>query len=167
LLVLPYDWFIEDHYTSVEKALKSRGIAFATTSSKAGTAKPKHNAIAPVPVDLTLDKFDVNDFDTVVFLGGNYYEFTKNKANSERVRQIVTACLDKGRPVAAVESGEMILHDAGFTKEATFEQQGGCLIGRFPSGAGVLITTKESKYAGELVQASFARKQADEKSPPK
>jgi putative intracellular protease/amidase len=155
LLILPNDWFIEDHYTGMENALKSRGITFAIASTKAGTAKPKHNAIPPVPVDLTLDKFDVHDFDGVVFVGGNPFEFTKHKTNGERARQIVTTCLDKGKPVAALEVAITILDDAGFTSECTFEQKGGCYLGRSPRRTGVLVTTKDHKYARELVQEMF------------
>jgi serine/threonine protein kinase/putative intracellular protease/amidase len=158
MLVLPHGWFIEEHYTAVEQALKARGIAFAIASTKPGLAKPKHDGIPPVAVDLTLDKFEVTDFDAVLFLAGDHYEFTKQKTNGERARRIVTECLDKGKPVAAVDNAEMILHDAGFTTEATFVQQGGCSIGRFSNRAGVLITSKESKYAGELVRATFAEK---------
>jgi serine/threonine protein kinase len=165
MVVLAHDWFIEEDYTSIEKVLKSRGITFAVASSKAGPAQPKHNAIPPVPVELTLDKFDVNDFDAVVFLGGNYYEFThRYKFSGDRAKQIVTECLDKGKPVAAMNIAILILDEAGFTAKATFEQKGGCWIGRSPGSAGQLVTTKEAKYAGELVEAIFGDKGTVEKS---
>jgi serine/threonine protein kinase len=165
LLIVPHDYFIEGDYASVEKALKSRGIDFATASSKPGPANPKHNAIPPVPVELTLDSFDVNDFDAVVFLGGSIYEFTKlHKTNGERTRRIIAECLDKGRSVAAVNTGIMVLDDAGVTGKANFEQKGGCWIGRSPGRAGVLITTKDNKYADEFVQTISEIKSDDEKS---
>jgi serine/threonine protein kinase len=156
LVVLPHAWFYEDDYTAVEKALRSRGIAVATASSRPGTANPKHNKIPPVPVDLTLDRFDVNDFDAVVFLGGNINEFThKAGETGERVRRVIGDCLDRGRAVAGVGDGVGVLNDTPFTKECIFRQDIGCRVGRPKGRAGVLITTPESKYAGDLVQALF------------
>ncbi|MCI0704326.1 MAG: DJ-1/PfpI family protein, partial [Planctomycetia bacterium] len=152
LLVLPYEWFYEDHYTTVTKALKSRGITFVTASSRSGVAKPKHKRIPPVPVDLTLDQFDVNDFDAVVFLGGNVDEFTrKSPKTSEQVRRLVGECLDQGRSVASVDVGVDILNDAGVTKDCDFQQESGCAVGRPKGRAGVLITAPDNR-AGELAQ---------------
>jgi hypothetical protein len=138
-------------------------ITFAVASTKPGSAKPKHDAIPRVPVDLTLDKFDVNDFDAVVFLGGNIHEFTK-QPNDERTRQIITECLDKGRPVAGVEVGCMVLDELGFSGKADFEQKRGCWIGRTPDRPGLLVTTKAHKYADELVRLIFEVQNVEAKS---
>jgi serine/threonine protein kinase len=163
MVVLSHDYFIEDDYTFMEKALKAKRITFAVASTKPGSAKPKHDAIPRVPVDLTLDKFDVNDFDAVVFLGGNIHEFTK-QPNDERTRQIITECLDKGRPVAGVEVGCMVLDELGFSGKADFEQKRGCWIGRTPDRPGLLVTTKAHKYADELVRLIFEVQNVEAKS---
>jgi len=167
MVVLAHDWFIEDSYTFTHKALQSRGIAVAVASTKPGSAKPKHDAIAPVAVEMTLDKFDVNDFDAVLFVAGNPYEFTKNQYQAECVRRIVTDCLDKGKPVAAMEVGSLILDELGFSGKAGFEQKGGCWIGRTPGRTGLLVTTKDHKNADEFVQAIFDAQGVAAKSPDK
>jgi putative intracellular protease/amidase len=162
LLVLPHAWFYEHNYTAMQKALLARGIAVATASSLPGQANPKHRKIPPVPVDLTLDRFDVNDFDAVVFLGGNVTEFAHgNKENAERVRRLVGDCLDRGKAVAAVDDARGILDYTGFKKDCAFEQDGGCEIGRPKGRPGVLITVWESKHAADLVQVLFARQGAE------
>jgi len=75
LIVLPQAWFYEDQYLALRDALGKRGIDIQTCSSQSDVAYPKHKEIKPVKLSTTLDTFDVNDFGTVIFIGGNVREF--------------------------------------------------------------------------------------------
>lgn len=154
LIVLPHDWFYEDHYTGLEQALNAQGIRFLTASSQPGLANPKHGGIPPVPVKLTLDQFDVADFDAVVFVGGNINEFThKNIKASQEVRSIIAECLTQGRSVAAIDNGVGILDDAGITQPCAFQQFDGYALCRPEGKAGALLTSRDATRATDLVRA--------------
>ncbi len=156
LIVVPHGWFYEDQFQAIDKAMKKMGIDLVVASSKPGAANPKHGKIKPVPVDLMLDQFKSVDFDAVVFLGGNYYEFThKNPGTGNLAKQIIETCLDQGLIVASIGDAGNILSDAGITQNCNYQKNGHLVVGSLKGHTGRVINLAESKYAPEFVEAVF------------
>jgi putative intracellular protease/amidase len=160
MVVVPQRWFYEDHWTGVHNALQEAGVELVVASSNSGEANPKHGKVKPVPVETTLEGFNVDDFDAVIFLGGATNEFThKSPQNWELVKQLVSDSLAKDRVVASVGDGRNVLLEAGGA-DCSFEQQGPLQIGRRKGDQGSIITVDESKYAGQLVREIVRRLRA-------
>lgn len=155
LIVLPYDWFYESEYTSVRSALEKRGVDVQIASSKSGHARPKHNAIKPVNIDLTLEQFDVRDFDTVVFCGGHVDEYTHKGPAGKHARNLIQACLTELRVLASVGNAINVLNDAGLQKDCMFSQRRGCDVGSRKDRPGKVITIASQKQASDLVAVTF------------
>ena len=156
LLVVPHDWFIEEQYQAIDSALKKQGIDIAVASSKPGTAIPKHGKINPVTVDLLLDPFDADDFDAVIFVGGNVYEFMhKNPKTGELARRVMNTCLDKGLIVAAIADGVNVLNDAGINKACNYSKANHCLVGTIKGRPGRIVHIQETKYAPQFTDIVF------------
>ena len=142
----------------MEKALKSRGITFAIASSKPGSAKPKHDASPARARGL-----DARQVRRERLRRGRlprrqplrvHQEQGQRRARPQDRRRHAWTRASRSPPWTC---GIMVLDDAGFTKECTFEQQGGCWIGRFPTLAGRLVTTKDAKYVGAARRGGVPR----------
>lgn len=126
LVVLPFAWFYEDQYLAVKKSLSERGVEMVTASSQMGSARPKHGKIKPVPIQMTLDRFDVNDFDAIVFIEGNHYEFThknKNRAVWGATVHALHRMLKRRRAIVAVSRADFVLYDAGAANNCKFDRK--------------------------------------------
>ena len=158
LLVVPHGWFYEDHYQQVSTALAKRGISFQVASSTSKDARPKHGAIPPLGVDLTIDNVNVDDFDAVLFLGGNIHEFThKSPSGGQQATAIISNCLDSGRTVAAIGNGWDVVRDSGRSKECQMVHEGAVYVGKPKDGnAASFLRIQESKDAGQLIDQTLA-----------
>ncbi len=160
LLVVPHGWFYEDHYQQMSWALANRGIEVVAASSQLGQARPKHNKIPPVDVNFELDKFDPDDFDAVVFIGGNHNEFTHKGSAGEATKRMIQQCFEKGLAVATI-GGDDVLRDTGILKACAFTNYKSVSVGKREDMAGAALGVRESKRSGELVDVMFDNVLAD------
>ena len=153
LMVVPHHWFYEDHYEKVHQALTDRGMTVQVASSTTDPAKPKHDKIPPVDVDLTLDEYDVDDFDAVVFVGGNVHEFThKNPEVGDKAKAVIAASLEKRRAVIGVGNGWDAVKDTGLCQQCKFENDGQLQKGQAEDGKpGIFLVSKGCDTADHLV----------------
>ena len=139
-------------------ALDERGISYQVASSSSEAAKPKHGKMPPLAVNVTLDKVVLSEFDAVLFLGGNVHEFThKSPAGGERAKAIISECLNGGHVVGAMGNGWDVVKDSGYTQDCQMKDEGVLRTGKPKDGQpGVLLSTQESKYAGQLIDRTIA-----------
>lgn len=156
LLVIPHDYFYEDHYQTVTGALSKRGVTIAVASSQSGFVNPKHNKIKPVRVDLSLDEVDVNDFDAVIFLGGHFWEFThKGGAPGSRARALIEQFAPARRVIAGVGDGWNAVTDTGLIQTATQRKDRELYIYSRQDMKGQFINIPDPYYAAAFVEVAF------------
>lgn len=128
LVVVPFKHFRGDHFNEVKKSLEQRGIEMVTASSQLGKAGKDHKKGPWVSIQMTLDRFDVNDFDALIFIDGHHYEFThknKNRAVWGWTVHAVQQMLDRHRAVVAVGHAKFVLNDAGAFNGCNFQKKPG------------------------------------------
>ena len=154
LLFVPFHWFYAEDFAAVTEAMKARGVEWVVASSKSGEAKAKHGEFT-VPVDVTLNEldFDKDDYDGLIFLGGNaVHEFGhKDQFAAEKVKQIVGECATAIRVVASLTNGSSPLLDTGIVKHAEHFQADGAEIYRPKGSPASVVKCHESKYAARLI----------------
>lgn len=156
LLVIPHEYFFEDHYLQITGALRKRGIEIVTASSSGGPAHPKHHKIPKVPIDITLESYAVDDYDAVIFIGGKIWEFNRDGGkNFELARNAVNQALRSGRAVVSLGTASDILKDTGATRNCKFQQAHECRFARPKGYSGYVVTLEHSKYAYKLVSLLF------------
>lgn len=160
LIVLPHHWFYEDNYLSLKKALSKRGVDIVTASSRMGNARPKHWEIRPVPIDITLDQARIEDFDMIVFIGGNTGEFThKNKYMQEVTRKILAASLDKPRVLAGIQNGfepvKEAIQSLSCARDCTYKKTRQMLVGYPRNHRARFVQLNHAGGAYNLVAMAF------------
>ena len=154
LLFVPFHWFYAEDFTALTEAMKARGMQWVVASSQTGEAKAKHGEFT-VPVDVTLSDldFDTDDYDGLIFLGGNaVHEFGhKDQFAAAKVRQIVSDCTTDVRVVASLTNGASPLLDTGAINNAKHVPAEGVEIYRPQGSPASVIKCHESKYAARLV----------------
>jgi len=111
--ILVDDGFEQSELTSPKEALEGAGAKPQVVSPKAGKVKGwKHTEWGDeIPVDVTLDKVNADDFDALVLPGG--------VMNPDRLRinpravAFVRSFVDAGKPIAAICHGPWTLIQAG------------------------------------------------------
>jgi putative intracellular protease/amidase len=155
LLFIPADYFYDDHFTAVTTAMQDRDVEWVVASSRPGVANPKHGRIPPVPIDFSLAEleFDPNDYDGVVFIGGNVtHEFGNKHPNAQQIiRRTLETCLENDRFAAAVGDGVQAISDCKLLDGATCESQGAVWVYDQPEWSGTIFKAVDPTRTGELV----------------
>ncbi len=111
-LVIAFENFRDEEYFIPKGIFKKQEAEIVTVSSQAGTAIGTQGG--EVEVDSTLDDFQVNGFDALIFVGGSgaqdYFENT-------RVHQIIREAFEKGKVIGAICIAPAILAKAGILKD--------------------------------------------------
>ncbi len=113
IAILTEDGFEEIELTSPKKALTDEGATVKIVSPKSGSVKAwdKDHWSIEIPVDLTIDRADVDDFDALLLPGGvmNPDKLRQNKDSVSFVAQF----LEEGKPIAAICHGPQTLIETG------------------------------------------------------
>ena len=145
LVVLPYAWFYEEQYEPLVNVLKTKGIDYVVASSQTGQARPKHGKIGPVDVNMNLADFRSEDFDAVVFLGGNVAEFRHKGVAEETTHELVKSLLTRQQVVASIGNGWDAVNDV--------VNLDGCVCD-YKNVDGVEVgTPKDKKWRGRVAKA--------------
>lgn len=113
MAILTENGFEEAELTSPKKALEEAGAVVHIVSPQKSKVKAWRdgNWSIELPVDVTLDKADADDYDAIVVPGGimNPDKMRTNEACVDFVRQF----MENGKPVAAICHGPQLLIETG------------------------------------------------------
>jgi len=145
-MIIAFERFRDEEYAEPKAVLEKAGFTVTTASSKLGTATGKLGMKAKV--DITLGQVKVEDYDTVLFIGGpgsfDYYDNpTCHKIAQETVKQ--------GKLLGAICAAPGILARAGVLKgkKATMFDD----TGEFAK-AGAHFTGKGVEIDGKIITAT-------------
>ena len=111
LMIIAHEMFRDEEYAEPKSVLEKVGFEITTASSKLGEATGRFGLKAKV--DLTLDKVKVEDYDTVLFIGGpgshGYYQ-------DPLAHRIAKEAVEQGKVLGAICAAPGILANAGLLK---------------------------------------------------
>lgn len=138
LLVLPQQGFDDIVYNTVRDVLESGGVAVLEASASLDAVTGESGVV--VKPDLVLDQIKIEDWDTIVFIGGmgaaQYWEDPK-------AHLLVQAAWGAERVVAATDSAPVILANSGVLSG---------LKATVNPALAELLTSRGAIYTGSLVQ---------------
>ncbi|RYD73638.1 MAG: type 1 glutamine amidotransferase [Verrucomicrobiaceae bacterium] len=116
IAILSAEGFEQVELTEPKKALEDAGAHVSVVSLKAGEIQGMKHADKGdnVPVDITLDKADPNDFDALMLPGGLINPDTLR--SEPKALDFVRTFFLTGKPVAAICHGPQVLISAGVLK---------------------------------------------------
>jgi len=176
LIVLPQKEFWYPEYDALRTELDRAGFATVVASSKLGLLTAVRRAGAPddpgVTAAVLLDEANADDYDAVVFLGGNpSFEYARGGAFASAARTLLQNMIQAKKIVAAVGRGVKVLADAGVLegREATYDPFVFDGAGAEPKAlwtqkrvvvSGRIITGRDSINAPQVAQELAAALQA-------
>ena len=99
--------------------------------------------------DMDLKTVRVEDFDALMFVGGNMHEY-KDKGNQELVAQTVLKFLDADKVVGAINNGdEAFGYDRNF-KDVRYSNRGDIQLAKYGQHAGMVMHIGEVKYIWQM-----------------
>lgn len=152
IMIVAYEMFRDEEYAEPKAVLEKAGFEITTASSKLGEATGRFGLKAKV--DLTLDKVNIGDYDTVLFIGGpgshGYYQ-------DPQAHRIAKEAVEQGKLLGAICAAPGILANAGLLKGkkatvhegdiAALTQGGANYTGKGVEIDGNIITADGPKHA--------------------
>lgn len=111
VLIIAFSGFQDIEYSKTRKALEEHGIVVSVASTMKGTAVGKFGD--EVNIDITLNEVEVENFDTVVFIGG---PGARDYMESDRAHEIAAATIEQDKILGAICIAPTILANAGILK---------------------------------------------------
>jgi len=165
VLIVAFEMFRDEEYAEPKAVLEKNGFEITTASSRLGEASGRFGLKAKV--DITLGQVKVEDYDTVLFIGGpgshGYYL-------DPQAHRIAKEAVEQGKILGAICAAPGILANAGLLKgkKATvhegdidaLKQGGATYTGKGVEIDGKIITAdgpKNAKAWGEEVVRLIGR----------
>lgn len=108
LFIIAHEGFQPVEYATPKHILQDAGISVITASDKPGKATDKDGKT--VPVDLTLDQVNINDYDGIFLIGG---PGALEHLDNEKTYRIIKQASEKYMPLGAICISTRILAKAG------------------------------------------------------
>ena len=114
LLVIAQQEFWYPDYEAVRRALEQSGAKVVVASSSRTAAQPDPKSGGrPVKPDVAIDTAGPDDFDAVIFAGGEgIREYMSRRPGALMAHELIGRMLDRGKYVAAINMGTAALVDA-------------------------------------------------------
>jgi len=172
VLIVPAAQFADAEIFETQRILNEAGIASVVASSKIGALQGVFGGIAAS--EITLDKVRVEDYDTVIFIGGpgaaDYF-------NNPAVLSIAREASARSKVIAAISAAPMILSNAGILRgmRATglpqqreqMKKAGAQYTGSAVERDGLIITANDSSVAVQFARAIVAALKEKQTKPDK
>jgi serine/threonine protein kinase/putative intracellular protease/amidase len=155
LVVVSHTNFHELDYSNLVKSLEANGIDFVPTSSRAGPATSQDGKVS-VDVPRAFGDCSIQDFDAVVFSGGDIREFNHESPDIQRqVQELVSECVTERRVVAAVGNGCGVIEDTDAWQETTFGRYRELQLGALKDQPVSIVGASDPEQADTLVRFIF------------
>ncbi len=158
VLIIAHERFRDEEFLEPKRILEEGGVEVAVASSSLGTATGMLGARAEP--DILLEDVRSEDYDAIVFIGGNG---ASEYWNNPTAHSVAKEALGKGKLLGAICVAPVTLANAGLLegKRATvFDSEIGKIkaMGAIYTGAGVerdgdIITCQGPSYAAEFGEA--------------
>lgn len=159
--------FFGNEFSTLAQTLIDEKIEYEIASSIPGTARAKEVYFNPgtgtksnsIDTTMTLKEFDTDDFDAVVLVGGDYWEFAhKNEEVHAALKSVANKAIDNGLVVATYASSWWAIEDGHIAKgcelKANRDHQE-IKIGQFKDRPGTVIMLENYNLTYHLVRLAF------------
>lgn len=162
LIIIPQRGFYDEEYQKIRSGLEKFGVEVKVASTDSSEAVGSFNT--EVLPDFTLEAVIVDDFDCVIFIGG---EGTVELFDDQVCSQICWSAYEKGDVIAAIGEGSIVLANTGIlkNKRATthsdetdqfgvnrLQAMGAIYVGDALEQAGKIITASSAHFSDDMVE---------------
>ena len=157
LVIVAHQSYSASDHAAVLGAAWSRGVEVVTASSAGGVARPRSvkSGTASVLVDLTLVEVRADEFDVLIFCGGELDEFTNRSIHADECKRIIREGLGAGRAIVGFSEGREVLKYAEVYKKLQLRTEKGLELGRPEGSPGWVLFCREPKYCEALFRVLF------------
>ena len=142
--------FHDEQFIAIRKDLEGRGVECVSMGMNDLPANPKHGRMAAFNPDLTLDKFNKDDFDAIFIVEGSLQH-----ERPEGLNQILTDAVDDGQVVSVVREAASLLKEAGLVNDKAFGNDGGFAIAKPENGQGAFVQIQNDCDIGKATELIF------------
>lgn len=154
LLVLSQHGFWDDDYNGIVNACKNRGIQLTLASAYGGDAKSSQGL--SVKTQKSLDQVDMDDYDAIVFAGGDVSQYKSRGSHYAKAKKLVYQAKDakRGKVVASICTGDEVLIDTGIMNGRKLAE---CFASTYSPGSGVKLVDDPVAHDGNVITSGHAK----------